>query len=68
MAQVLYQREAEGIVKAEEAIQSRDQTIRDISAKLESALDELEMERAQRQRRQVIFPANDVTFSGPAKD
>jgi hypothetical protein len=67
MRKLLYQREADEMIKAEDALQSRDQTIRDLSGKLESALEELEMERAQRQRRQIIFPVNDITFNGPSK-
>jgi phosphoenolpyruvate-protein kinase (PTS system EI component) len=67
MGRLLHQREAEEMVKAEDALRSRDQTIRDVSGKLASALDELEVERAQRQRRQIIFPVNDITLNGPPK-
>lgn len=53
----LAQYERDGITSANEAIQIRDQAILDIATKLEQALDQLEIERAQRQRRQIIFPA-----------
>jgi hypothetical protein len=51
--------EDRGLDRAEDAIQSRDRIISDLSSKLEQSLDLLEMEREQqRQRRQIIFPAS----------
>lgn len=51
--------EDRGLDRAEDAIQSRDQIISDLSSKLEQSLDLLVMEREQqRQRRQIIFPAS----------
>ena len=58
MKELLHRHEVEGLQKAEETIRARDRTIRDMSNKLDKTLDELEMERAQRQRRQIIFPLN----------
>jgi chromosome segregation ATPase len=49
--------ESRGLDRADDEIQSRDQTISDLSFKLEQSLDLLELERAQpQQRRQIIFP------------
>jgi DNA repair ATPase RecN len=58
MRGLLHQHEGDGLQKAEETIRARDRTIRDMSNRLDKTLDELEMERAQRQRRQIIFPVN----------
>lgn len=57
MKRKLSEYEQNGLCEANEAIQSRDRTILQLSSKLDSALSQLEIERAQRQRRQVIFPA-----------
>jgi chromosome segregation ATPase len=55
----LLEYEDRGLDRAEDAIQSRDRIISDLSSKLEQSLDLLEMEREQqRQRRQIIFPAS----------
>jgi len=49
--------ENNSLEQAESAIRERDQLIGDLSAKLERALETLEIERErQRQRRQIIFP------------
>jgi hypothetical protein len=51
--------ENRGLDRADDAIQSRDRMITDLSSKLEQSLDLLELEREQqRQRRQIIFPAS----------
>lgn len=55
--QRLAEYEKQGLHHANEAIQSRDLVIANLSSKLEQTLDLLEIERAQRQRRQIIFPA-----------
>lgn len=60
----LLEYEEQGLRHAEAAIQSRDQMIHDLSTKLEVALDHLEMEKAQRHRRQIIFPANVGSSNG----
>lgn len=65
MTELLRQHEADGIQKSEETIRSRDGTIREMSNRLDKTLDELEMERAQRQRRQIIFPGNGAHFNEP---
>jgi septation ring formation regulator EzrA len=53
----LIEYESRGLDRANDAIQSRDRIISDLSSKLEQSLDLLEVERAhQRHRRQVIFP------------
>jgi hypothetical protein len=50
--------ESIGLDRAEDAIQSRDLIISNLSFKLEQSLDLLELEREkQRQRRQIIFPS-----------
>jgi hypothetical protein len=49
--------ETRGLDRADDAIQSRDRTISELSFKFEQSLDLLELERAQpQQRRQIIFP------------
>ena len=47
-----------GLRHAREVIRARDETIDDLSGKLQQALDQLAIERAQRQRRQIIFPSH----------
>jgi len=58
MKRRLIEYESKGLDSATETIQSRDFVISELSSKLERTLDLLEIERAQRQRRQIIFPAS----------
>jgi septation ring formation regulator EzrA len=53
----LIEYEIRGLDRTDDAIQSRDRIISDLSSKLEESLDLLEVERAQqRHRRHIIFP------------
>jgi DNA repair exonuclease SbcCD ATPase subunit len=56
----LRQVEDQGLSSANRAVQERDHVIADLASKLERALDQLDLERAHRQRRQIIFPAETV--------
>jgi chromosome segregation ATPase len=58
LREILHQYETEGLARAPDAVEQRDQVINALSTRLERALDTLDVERQQqRQRRHIIFPS-----------
>jgi hypothetical protein len=58
LREILHKYETEGLARAHDAIEQRDQVIKALSTRLERTLETLDMERQQqRQRRQIIFPS-----------
>lgn len=58
LKEILVKYEIEGLEQAKDIIAQRDGVIRDLTCRLEKAMETIDLERrTQRQRRQIIFPA-----------